>query len=113
MTNIEMNIFFIFSIAVYKLLLRKGLEFSSFCKVGTLEGTNGGESPACSAISLVFDRGDSTSLNQAEISGRIGLKIGQVEVGDLVKVLDFTFFTLINLRSNVTKDGRVLFECPV
>ena len=34
------------SIAVYELLLGEGLEFASFDKVGTLEGTNGRKGPA-------------------------------------------------------------------
>ena len=39
-----------YSIAIYELLFRKGMELSVFDKVGTLEGTNCGEGPACSAM---------------------------------------------------------------
>ena len=39
-----------YSIAIYELLFREGLELSVFDKVGTLEGTNCGEGPACSAM---------------------------------------------------------------
>ena len=60
-------------------------------------------------MSLVFDWGDSSSLNQAEINGKIRL----VGVEDLIKVLYFTFFTLISPRFDVAKDGCVLCIGPV
>ena len=64
-------------------------------------------------MSLVFDRGDTTLLNPAEISGKIGLKTGRVEVGDLAEVLDFAIFTLLSSRWDVAKDRRVLGVRPV
>ena len=65
-------------------------------------------------MSLVFDRGNTTLLNPAEISGRIiGLKIGRVDVGDLVKVLDSALFTLMSPRWDVAKDRRVLSVRPI
>ena len=60
---------------------------------------------------LVFDWGNCTSLNPINVIGEFGLD----EVGDLVEVLDSTFFILIFLTSglDVTLDGLVLFFRPV
>ena len=58
---------------VDELLLREGNKFSRFYKVGTLEGSNCGKGPACSAMCLVFDWGNSTSLYPIYVIGKIGL----------------------------------------
>ena len=79
------------SITVYKLLLREGQEFSIFSKVGTLEGTNGGESPACAAMSLVLNWGNTTFLNPVDVIGRNGpMPRGEIFLlfRDLVEVLN-------------------------
>ena len=58
---------------VDELLLREGNKFSRFYKVGTLEDSNCGKGPACSAMCLVFDWGNSTSLYPIYVIGKIGL----------------------------------------
>ena len=60
-------------------------------------------------MSLVFDWGDSTCLNQVYVIWKIWL----IGVEDLVEVLDSTFFTLIGSTSAEAKDGYVLLARPV
>ena len=105
-------------VAVNELLFRKGMEFSGFNEVGTLESPDGGEGPAWATSSLIFDWGDSTGLNPIDIIGKIGVGPRPRNVrfklsGELVKVLVSTFVILIILRWDVTLDGLVFSVCPV
>ena len=59
--------------AVYELLLRQGQKFSCLCKVGTLESPDGGECPACAAMSLILDWYVKTLLNPVDKSGKVGI----------------------------------------
>ena len=61
-------------------------------------------------MSLVLDWCNTTSLDPINIIGKIG--IGFVGVEDLFEVLDSTFH-ILTLRRSETKDGRILFVCPV
>ena len=54
---------------VNKLLLREGQEFSRCSKVGTFEGSGGGEGPARAAVLLIFDWRNTAKLNPID---RIG-----------------------------------------
>ena len=56
-------------------------------------------------MALIFDGGNTTSLNPVDIFGKIWL----VEVEDLVILM----IILNNLRYVESKDGLVLFVCPV
>ena len=56
---------------VDELLLRKRQEFSCFGKPRTLEGTNGGERPASTAMLLILNRGNTTFLYPVDVLGKI------------------------------------------
>jgi len=55
--------------AIHELLLREGKQFASCDEVSTLESTSGGERPARSTVSLVFDGSDATEFNPVNASG--------------------------------------------
>ena len=52
--------------AINELLLGERKKLTSGNEVGTLDGTSGGESPAGTALTLILDRGDGTSLNPVD-----------------------------------------------
>ena len=58
-------------IAVNQMLLRERKELSGFGKVGTFDGSNCGEGPACAAAVLILDRGNTPFLNPVDVLGRI------------------------------------------
>ena len=79
-----------------------------FSIVGSLEGSDRREGPACTAMCLVLDWGNTTSLNPVYIIWEIGV----VRVEDLVEVLDSTF-VIFTSGFDVTKDALVLLVRPV
>ena len=70
-------------------------------------------------MSLVLDRGNSPSLNPIYVIGKIIGECGPAGVVivapaiDLLENLDATFFILAKFTLIVTKDGLILFVCPV
>ena len=59
------------SIAINELLLRERQELSCFRKVGTLDDSNSAKGPATTTMALIFDGGNTTSLNPVDIFGKI------------------------------------------
>ena len=57
---------------INELLLRERQKFSGLRKVGTLHGSYSGKGPACAATVLIFDWGNTTSLNPVDLLGKIG-----------------------------------------
>ena len=89
-TFIWTTIYNILSITIKELLFRERQKLSSFCKVGTFNGSSGSKGPGCAAMSYVLDWGIKTTLNPIDVIGEFLL----VEVEDHVFLLIF----LIMLR---------------